>query len=107
MKRPQYVFRPQISIPDHRRAWTLLQQIPPNQRKDFLVRAILAEEQRDAFKQILREVIREELARGVVIQEPLKPTAEKEVPKQMNWTGVPKHKPVRWSKPMRRANRKP
>ena len=25
----------------------------------------------------------------------------------MNWTGVPKHKPVRWSKPMRRANRKP
>ena len=57
MKRPQYVFRPQLSIPDHRRAWTLLQQI-------------------------LREVIREELARGVVIQEPLKPTAEKEVPKQ-------------------------
>lgn len=48
----------------------------------FLVRAILAEEQREAFKQILREVIREELARGVVIQEPLKPTAEKEVPKQ-------------------------
>ena len=82
MKRPQYVFRPQLSIPDHRRAWTLLQQIPPNQRKDFLVRAILAEEQRDAFKQILREVIREELARGVVIQEPLRPTAEKEVPKQ-------------------------
>ena len=82
MKRPQYVFRPQLSTPDHRRAWTLLQQIPANQRKDFLVRAILAEEQRDAFKQILREVIREELARGVVIQEPLKPTTEKEVPKQ-------------------------
>ena len=59
-----------------------LQQMPANQRKDFLVRAILAEEQRDAFKQILREVIREELARGVVIQEPTKPTEEKEVPKQ-------------------------
>ena len=82
MKRPQYVFRPQISIPDHRRAWTCLQQIPPNQRKDFLVRAILAEGQREVFKQMLREVIREELARGVVIQEPTKPTAEKEVPKQ-------------------------
>ena len=40
--------------------------MPANQRKDFLVRAILAEEQREAFKQILREVIREELARGVV-----------------------------------------
>ena len=82
MKRPQYVFRPQLSIPVHRRAWNLLQQIPPNQRKDFLVRAILAEEQRDAFKQILREVIREELARGVMIQEHPKPAAEKEVPKQ-------------------------
>ena len=82
MKRPQYVFRPQLSIPDHRRAWTCLQQIPANQRKDFLVRAILAEEQREAFKQMLREVIREELARGVVIQEHPKPAAEKEVPKQ-------------------------
>ncbi|WP_303925811.1 hypothetical protein [Subdoligranulum variabile] len=47
-----------------------------------MVRAILAEEQREAFKQILREVIREELARGVVIQEHPKPAAEKEVPKQ-------------------------
>lgn len=82
MKRPQYVFRPQLSIPDHRRAWTCLQQMPANLRKDFLVRAILAEEQREAFKQMLREVIREELAHGVVIQEPTKPTAEKEVPKQ-------------------------
>ena len=82
MKRPQYVFRPQLSIPDHRRAWTCLQEMPANQRKDFLVRAILAEEQRDAFKQILREVIREELARGVMIQEHPKPAAEKEVPKQ-------------------------
>lgn len=82
MKRPQYVFRPQLSIPDHRRAWACLQQMPANQRKDYLVRAILAEEQRDAFKQILREVIREELARGVMIQEHPKPAAEKEVPKQ-------------------------
>ena len=32
--------------------------MPANQRKDFLVRAILAEEQREAFKQMLREVIR-------------------------------------------------
>ena len=82
MKRPQYVFRPQLSIPDHRRAWTLLQQIPPNQRKDFLVRAILAEEQREEFKLILRDIIREELTHGGVIQEPTKPTVEKEIPKQ-------------------------
>lgn len=82
MKRPQFVFRPTLSNPDHRKAWERLQSVPRGQRKDFLVRAILAEEQRDAFKQILREVIREELARGVVIQEPTKPTAEKEVPQQ-------------------------
>lgn len=82
MKRPQYVFRPQLNIPDHRKAWAYLQQMPANQRKDFLVRAILAEEQRDAFKQLLRDIIREELTDGGVIQEPKKPTAEKEVPKQ-------------------------
>lgn len=82
MKRPQYVFRPQLSIPDHRKAWAYLQQMPANQRKDFLVRAILAEEQREAFKQLLRDIIREELTHGGVIQEPKKPTAEKEVPKQ-------------------------
>ena len=82
MKRPQYVFRPQLSIPDHRKAWAYLQQMPANQRKNFLVRAILAEEQRDTFKQMLRDVIREELAHHSVIQEPTKPTVEKEVPKQ-------------------------
>ena len=82
MKRPQYVFRPQLSIPDHRRAWTLLQQIPANQRKDFLVRAILAEEQRDTFKQMLRDVIREELVENTLVRQSSKHAAEKEVPKQ-------------------------
>ena len=28
MKRPQYVFRPNLSDPQHRRAWALLQQVP-------------------------------------------------------------------------------
>ena len=28
MKRPQYVFRPNLSDPQHRRAWALLQQMP-------------------------------------------------------------------------------
>ena len=60
----------------------LHQHISALQRLFNEVQAILAEEQREAFKQMLREVIREELAHGVVIQEPTKPTAEKEVPKQ-------------------------
>lgn len=82
MKRPQYVFRPALSNPDHRKAWERLQSIPQGQRKDFLVRVILAEEQRATLEQILRDVIREELAQGSVIQKSTKPTAEKEVPKQ-------------------------
>ena len=47
MKRPQYVFRPDLSDPQHRRAWALLQQTPSARRKEFLVQAILAAEQTD------------------------------------------------------------
>ena len=47
MKRPQYVFRPNINDPQHRRAWELLQQMPPAKRKEFLVQSILAAEQTD------------------------------------------------------------
>ena len=45
MKRPQYVFRPNLNDPQHRRAWALLQQMPPAKRKEFLVQSILAAEQ--------------------------------------------------------------
>ena len=48
MKRPQYVFRPNLSDPQHRRAWALLQQVPSARRKEFLVQAILATEQTDS-----------------------------------------------------------
>ena len=47
MKRPQYVFRPNLSDLQHRRAWALLQQVPSAKRKEFLVQAILATEQTD------------------------------------------------------------
>ena len=50
MKRPQYVFRPNLSDPQHRRAWVLLQQVPPAKRKEFLVQSILAAEQADQRK---------------------------------------------------------
>ena len=40
MKRPQYVFRPNLNEPQHRRAWALLQQVPPAKRKEFLVQSI-------------------------------------------------------------------
>ena len=61
MKRPQYVFRPNLNEPQHRRAWELLQQMPSARRKEFLVQAILATEQTDRLEKSIRKVVREEL----------------------------------------------
>ena len=61
MKRPQYVFRPNLSDLQHRRAWALLQQVPPVRRKEFLVQAILATEQADRLEESIRRVVREQL----------------------------------------------
>ena len=61
MKRPQYVFRPNLSDPQHRRAWALLQQMPPAKRKEFLVQSILAAEQTDRLEKSIRKVVRAEL----------------------------------------------
>ena len=61
MKRPQYVFRPNLSDPQHRRAWALLQQVPSVKRKEFLAQAILATEQTDRLEKSIRKVVREEL----------------------------------------------
>ena len=61
MKRPQYVFRPNLNDPQHRRAWALLQQMPSAKRKEFLVQSILAAEQTDSLEKSIRKVVREEL----------------------------------------------
>ena len=61
MKRPQYVFRPNLNDPQHRRAWVLLQQVPPAKRKEFLVQSILATEQTDRLEKSIRKMVREEL----------------------------------------------
>ena len=61
MKRPQYVFRPNLSDPQHRRAWELLQQMPSARRKEFLVQSILAAEQTDRLEKSIRKGVREEL----------------------------------------------
>ena len=61
MKRSQYVFRPNLNEPQHRRAWALLQQMPSARRKEFLVQAILAAEQTDRLEESIRKVVLEEL----------------------------------------------
>ena len=66
MKRPQYVFRPNLNDPQHRRAWTLLQQTPSARRKEFLVQAILAAEQTDRLEESIRKAVREELQMGSI-----------------------------------------
>ena len=61
MKRPQYVFRPNLNEPQHRRAWALLQQMPSAKRKEFLVQSILTAEQTNRLEKSIRKVVREEL----------------------------------------------
>ena len=61
MKRPQYVFRPNLNEPQHRRVWELLQQMPSARRKEFLVQSILAAEQTDRLEKSIRKVVRAEL----------------------------------------------
>ena len=61
MKRPQYVFRPNLNEPQHRHAWALLQQMPPAKRKEFLVQSILAADQTNRLEKSIRKVVREEL----------------------------------------------
>ena len=60
MKRPQYVFRPNLNDPQHRRAWELLQQMPSARRKEILVQSILAAEQTDRLDKSIRKAAREE-----------------------------------------------
>ena len=64
MKRPQYVFRPNLNEPQHRRAWALLQQVPPAKRKEFLVQSILAAEQTDRLEKSIRKVVARRIADG-------------------------------------------
>ena len=64
MKRPQYVFRPNLNEPQHRRALALLQQVPPAKRKEFLVQSILAAEQTDRLEKSIRKVVARRIADG-------------------------------------------
>ena len=80
MKRPQYVFRPNLSDPQHRRAWALLQQVPSAKRKEFLVQAILATEQTDRLEKSIRKVVREELQAASITTAVPSPLSENAIP---------------------------
>ena len=80
MKRPQYVFRPNLSDPQHRRAWALLQQVPSAKRKEFLVQAILAAEQTDRLEESIRKVVREELQTASIATAVPSPPSDDAIP---------------------------
>ena len=80
MKRPQYVFRPNLSDPQHRRVWALLQQVPPAKRKEFLVQSILAAEQTDRLEKSIRKVVREELQAVNITNAVSSPPPENTIP---------------------------
>ena len=80
MKRPQYVFRPNLNEPQHRRAWALLQQVPPAKRKEFLVQSILAAEQTDRLEKSIRKVVRAELQTASIATDVSSPPPDDAIP---------------------------
>ena len=80
MKRPQYVFRPNLNDLQHRRAWVLLQQMPSTRRKEFLVQAILATEQTDRLEESIRKVVREELQAASITTSVPSPPLDNAIP---------------------------
>lgn len=60
MKRPKFMFRPNLQNADHRRAWELLQAVPSGQKSAFLVQAILQSQRQQNLENTLRRVLREE-----------------------------------------------
>ena len=80
MKRPQYVFRPNLSDPQHRRAWELLEEIPSARRLELLVQSILAAEQTDRVENRIRKVVREELQAVNITNAVPSPLSENAIP---------------------------
>ena len=70
MKRPQFVFRPNLRDPAQRRAWQLLQAQPAGERSAYLAACILKSDDRAAVQKELRKVLKEELGKIQVIAAP-------------------------------------
>ena len=81
MKRPQFVFRPNLRDPAQRRAWQLLQAQPAGERSAYLASCILKSDDRAAVQKELRKVLKEELGKIQVTAVPAEPKPKKPVPK--------------------------
>lgn len=65
-RRPQYVFRPDLTDPLQRQAWDLLQQVPSSDRRCTVALSIVQYHDRCAMESCLRKLLREELDRVAV-----------------------------------------
>ena len=81
MKRPQFVFRPNLRDPAQRRAWQLLQAQPAGERSAYLAACILKASDRAAVQNELRAMLREELGKIQVATMPAESKAKKALPK--------------------------
>ena len=63
MKRPQFVFRPNLRDQAQRRAWQLLQVQPTGERSAYLAACILRASDQAAAQKELRRVLKEELGK--------------------------------------------
>ena len=81
MKRPQFVFRPNLRDPAQRRAWQLLQAQPAGERSAYLAACILKSDDRDEKKKELRKVLKEELGKIQVTAPVADPKQKMAVPK--------------------------
>ena len=81
MKRPQFVFRPNLRDPAQRRAWQLLQAQPAGERSAYLAACILKSDDRAAVQKELRKVLKEELSKIQVTAAPAEPKPKKALPK--------------------------
>ena len=81
MKRPQFVFRPNLRDPAQRRAWQLLQAQPAGERSAYLASCILKSDDRAAVQKELRKVLKEELGKIQVTAPAADPKQKMAVPK--------------------------
>ena len=63
MKRPQFVFRPNLRDPAQRRAWQLLQEQPAGERSAYLAACILKASDQAAAQEGLRTMLRRKLGK--------------------------------------------
>ncbi|MCI7192914.1 plasmid segregation centromere-binding protein ParR [bacterium] len=81
MKRPQFVFRPNLRDPAQRRAWQLLQAQPPGERSAYLAACILRASDQAASQKELRRVLKEELGKIRFAKIEPEPKPQKTVPR--------------------------